>query len=541
MKRKNLVLAVGLICAACTQSFTASVGAIVTTETHFAPETRLIISAYGWEYVPPTKDATGKVVTPEERWLTYLQLFNASDTPVWTSDITLRVESLDLESMPSCTILLSCRTVLLSDVVGEAYIAPGKHLLVAEQGAVEGARFFMPAFRLPAYQKSTVPWFRMMVQKAGQRDVEVVAKLDSRTDVANEYSDWLRNENSSGTGYYESFTAFSRAPGRLFDDPLYTPPKSAPLTVVEVYPYSLEDEECVPGNTVVQCTDYIKIHVDKYADVENYVLRTSSNSSQRSSTNTFWLGHYTPSDDGYITVFQTDDGSSFTLSNDGGYVWFEDIYGLVRYDTTVRYPSAGTQQHGWSWMQHNDRWDWSTTPSPSGENVFVPYIPDVKTTECPEGKYLNPDTNRCRTVEEAVNALAACAEGQERNPLTNRCRSKVSVVAAAIAPCGEGQERNPLTHRCRSIASAVAELLPCDEGYERNPATKRCRKVLGASTNPSAAQSQKVESAKMNDTNLWLWALAAVGATGAVGVGVYEWRHEILGAGRKFAGRFIKK
>lgn len=116
----------------------------------------------------------------------------------------------------------------------------------------------------------------------------------------------------------------------------------------------------------------------------------------------------------------------------------------------------------------------------------------------------------------------------------------MTTATATLAACSEGQERNPATNRCRSIASAVAELMPCDEGYERNPATNRCRKVAGVST-AAATSNELVESAKGSTWNVWTWSLVAVAATGAIGYGVYEWRHELSGFGQAIATKFGRK
>lgn len=46
------------------------------------------------------------------------------------------------------------------------------------------------------------------------------------------------------------------------------------------------------------------------------------------------------------------------------------------------------------------------------------------------------------------------------------------------ADCGEGRYRNPETNRCKKIETeAESTLKPCAEGYERNLETNRCRKV----------------------------------------------------------------
>ena len=536
MNHKKTVFVVGVALVLLTQNFTTLVGAISTTETSFSQTTKLIVSAYGWEYLPATKDASGKVLTPEQRWLTYVQLFNSGSRPLDLSQYSLRVENLDSEGIQNCTPVENCTEITLPGS-GEGYLAPGKHVLLASPSAVAGAKYTMAEFLLPPYQKSTMPWFRIVVNGGDERSSEVVAKLDSRTDPANEYADWLRNENSSGSGYYEGFTAVNSAPEQLYDDPLYVVPASPSIRIDEVYPNS---QSCAPTVTEIICYDYIKIHLDENVDLKQYVLRTDSNSASRTASNTFWLGSYTPNSDGFVTVYLNDSDQPYSLVN-SGYVWLEDVYGLVRYDQTItKYGAQSTPQVGWSWMLPDSvSLGWSIKPSPNVPNLFVPYVPEKKLTVCPEGKYLNPDTGRCRTVEEAVNDLAACAEGQERNPATNRCRKIDSSTTSTLVPCGEGQERNPLTNRCRSIASAVAELIPCDEGYERNPATNRCRKVLGASTASSSSTTPNNSTSQPNATESpWGWLTAGIVGVCALGYAAYEWRSELASGARKLVGRF---
>lgn len=177
-------------------------------------------------------------------------------------------------------------------------------------------------------------------------------------------------------------------------------------------------------------------------------------------------------------------------------------------------------------------WQQTFSVTPSQPNVYEQYPP------CQDGYVRDVSTGRCNKVVMAT-SLAACAADEYRNPETNRCR-KVTAASTSLTPCGEGQERNPATNRCRSIASAVAELLPCDEGYERNPATNRCRKIssaISSSTTPVSA----IEQAEGKGWTSWTWALVAVGVSGAVGYGIYEWRSEFAGAARKIAARLGKK
>lgn len=350
---------------------------------------------------------------------------------------------------------------------------------------------------------------------------------------------WVRTQ-ISGESYTSTLSSFTAASERLFDDGLYEAPTAFPGTIEEIYPYA---SECVPNDSSVLCGDYIKIHVDNNADISAFLLRTDNNSSSRTTSNTFSLAGLASAvtADGFLTVRLDDNGSKVSLTNSGGYVWIESLYDQTPYAPTLTsYAAATSAEQGYGYARTADgSWQWTTTPSPDVVNVIT--TPVVEAPVCTEGKYLNPETGRCRTIEEAVNALAACPEGQERNPTTNRCRSKVIAASAVLEPCGEGQERNPATNRCRSIVAAVAELLPCDEGYERNPATNRCRKVAGVSTTATVAPASLVEQAKGSQWDAWTWALVGVGATGAIGYGVYEWRKELATFGQKIAGLLARK
>lgn len=114
-----------------------------------------------------------------------------------------------------------------------------------------------------------------------------------------------------------------------------------------------------------------------------------------------------------------------------------------------------------SWSLYEDQWIYSNQPTPNSVNQ--PYEEPAQDEEvsvtsilapCPPGKYRNPETNRCRTIETAVSSLSPCNEDEYRNPETNRCR-KIT-TSTVLAACTVGQERNPETNRCRKIATLAA-------------------------------------------------------------------------------------
>jgi hypothetical protein len=208
--------------------------------------------------------------------------------------------------------------------------------------------------------------------------------------------------------------------------------------------------------------------------------------------------------------------------------------------TIVTETSAYTNApEGNSWGVYEDQWIFSNQRTPNAANK--PYLQAVVDEEvsvttvlapCPIGKYRNPETNRCRTIETAVSSLQPCDEDEYRNPETNRCRKLVTATSVTLVPCKTGQVRNPETNRCRNVSVASAALEPCPEGQERNPDTNRCRKVavLGSQTNITSSVSD-VPTAT-NEAFNWPVLLVALAGTGAYMV--YEWRAEL----RQYLARF---
>lgn len=90
---------------------------------------------------------------------------------------------------------------------------------------------------------------------------------------------------------------------------------------------------------------------------------------------------------------------------------------------------------------------WQTTyaRTPGVENVYQ------KFRTCESGKVINEATGNCVKAEALETTLADCPEGKYRNPLTGRCKNLTT--ESAVKPCAEGYERNPETNRCRKIVS----------------------------------------------------------------------------------------
>ena len=136
--------------------------------------------------------------------------------------------------------------------------------------------------------------------------------------------------------------------------------------------------------------------------------------------------------------------------------------------------------------------------------------------ECPEGKVLNPLTNRCINIK-SINKLAKkplskmdkkCPEGKVLNPKTGRCIKTENFLKANMPPgvkpepkkCPEGKVLNPKTGRCiktenflkanaktkaKTKAKTNTNMPPgvkpepkkCPEGKVLNPKTGRCIKA----------------------------------------------------------------
>lgn len=355
---------------------------------------------------------------------------------------------------------------------------------------------------------------------------------------------WYQRRSTGLSGVFVNDFSAATASTKLRHTPLYLPPTNAPLLrVVEIYPRA---SNCSPVDASILCGDYIKLHnpSSQTASTASYRLRTDSATSE--SSNAFHLDAY---DDlapgGYLTVSLRDDGDKLSLTDSGGWVWLEDIAGTTRYDeTVVSYPSAGSDSKiGYAWaLASGVDWQWTSSPTSDGANAFPLPEPGMgagvlgDVADCPTGKYRNPDTNRCRNIEEAIATLVACPEGQTRNLETNRCRSNGSVASAILTSCDSGQERNPVTNRCRSTLPSGG-LSPCPIGQARNPETNRCRKtLLSAALSPAA-----IDPVKQQTSNPFVMTLLGAVGAGAIGYGVYEWRSEISGSLRKAIARVSKK
>jgi serine/threonine protein kinase len=90
---------------------------------------------------------------------------------------------------------------------------------------------------------------------------------------------------------------------------------------------------------------------------------------------------------------------------------------------------------------------------------------------CPEGKILNPKTNRCNKVK-TQKVSKKCPPGKILNPKTNRCNKTKS---RTMKKCPPGKILNPKTNRCNKTKSRTMK--KCPPGKILNPKTNRCNKT----------------------------------------------------------------
>lgn len=202
----------------------------------------------------------------------------------------------------------------------------------------------------------------------------------------------------------------------------------------------------------------------------------------------------------------------------------------VSAEFTTTYPTVGDDE---SWSLINGAWYITKTPTPNAANLFASAATtgdeELSTEACPIGKYRNPETNRCKNIEETGIAIVACAADQERNPATNRCR-KITTTTAQLT-CPAGQERNSATNRCRKIEAATTTKT-CPAGQERNAETNRCRKIV---TKPGG----KVLATSTLGKHVYHLAILAVVLTAIAGFGIYEYRHDLINIWRRFRLRVV--
>lgn len=476
-----------------------------------------IVTNVGTAYALPVertiiKPTSPLMITAYSTWRTgkdidFVEVYNDSSQPILLEDWTIHDAT-------------NNRDLLMSRRDNGRYIEPKMHAIVAYPDAFDNYAYQIEGWSTSLESEQKITKLSLVHEAYRPHDV-VVDPV--------KYLDQSMMRSMGVDGYVSSFK--NEIYRSFFNDPLYSAPAWPDyLEITEVF--ASAKGECSPLENQVTCGDYVKLHNKGQTEIvlENLVLRSDSNSSTRTDANTILLSG-TLAAGGYKPVYLTGSDKRLSLSN-GGYVWLEDKWqtASIYPASLTRYDAADSLRSDYAYSRDTGEWAW-VEPNPFGASTLASFA--MNDEECPLGKYRNPETGRCRAIEEAVNSLALCAEGEERNPATNRCR-KVVAKTSTLLPCSEGQERNPTTNRCRSIASAVAELLPCDEGYERNPATNRCRKMQTL-TIPKA--DFPIEGLPTSKGTAVVWGAAGIVTSLLLVYAGWEWRYELA----SFAKRLLRK
>ena len=262
--------------------------------------------------------------------------------------------------------------------------------------------------------------------------------------------------------------------------------------------------------------EFIEIHNPLAESMSLYGCSLKSSSSSKiyefSKDAVIAPGHY-------LALYDTTTGLTL-LNSAGGSVTLSTIDS----DNEVQYPPALADDISWAFI--DGAWQQTNKPTPDAANekyeeneIISEESKGVSELEpCPEGKYRNPETNRCKTIE-TDNSSQPCKAGQYRNPETNRCKS-ILLASTGLASCKPGQYRNPETNRCKSIET-VAAITECEEGYERNPETNRCKKV-------SAVKAAANLDSSENKQPTIHYPILIIFTLFAVGYGVYEFKSELI-------------
>jgi len=427
--------------------------------------------------------------------LLYVQLFNSSDAVV------------DVTNWAVQATFSNATTVSIATLHG--LMKPGGYLIVADTNT-------MTAPDVGYVQTMPSEAVAVNTLKLTPSSLYLPQATTTKADATHPY--WRRNISSSTENYLSTFSSFTPdAQFVLYGNGFYDYPTTVALQVAEVV---ANPRNCSPLETMGDCADYVKFYNPSTTpvDLSQFRMRIGYLGQSVSSSNTFSLqgvvqpGHY-------AVISKSADDRPVSLTNGGGFVWLEDMYGVKLYQSTVfEYPDASLDSkkgQAWAYDVTDGAWKWTVQPTPlDSPSVFPVPIPQKKITiassltPCKEGQYRSEETNRCRSLG-SVTAVAPCDDDEERNLATNRCRKIATAASQDVTPCKEGQERNPTTHRCRNMTSGA----PSDAAFAINAAQDTGKAFIG-----------------------W-WALGGVGIV-ALGYGVWEWRQEAMMAIRKASSFF---
>lgn len=135
--------------------------------------------------------------------------------------------------------------------------------------------------------------------------------------------------------------------------------------------------------------------------------------------------------------------------------------------------------------------------------------------------------------ENTYQKFRTCESGKVINEATGNC-IKATSLEATTTDCPEGKYRNPLTNRCKTIETSTSPK-PCAEGYERNPETNRCRKITAENDGAGYAL---VPMTSTNQKSFIALGIVGLLVTAGVVYIILQFRLEILRFLRKLRQRF---
>ena len=192
---------------------------------------------------------------------------------------------------------------------------------------------------------------------------------------------------------------------------------------------------------------------------------------------------------------------------------------------------------------------------------------ETKTEEktCPEGKFLNPKTNRCKNLQDIsetstgktittynpetgeATVVKVCNEGYILNAETNRCnkeKSESSTKTSSLTKtCPEGKFLNPETNRCKNLQTVTESTTGktittydpktgksktekiCNEGYVLDKDSNRCKKQK-----ENKGEDYKLDVPELGEESKDTFtAISSVIVILAIGTGfvIFQYRHEI--------------
>lgn len=455
----------------------------------------------------------------------YIELYNNGSEPFNLKNTTIQIKWSAIANAPSTTIVTNPLTLPLSG--SDAYLPPRQFAVVSFGGIVNGASLSM--------------------ESVAGNDQTFVSEISVRSDAYKPYvksfaavqtQRMMLNETTTG---YTSTGAYSLdTRSTLFDSGLFRPNRlDFPLAPTEILS---NPRNCPPLDSSIDCREYIEFYnsTTETVSFDGVRLRIGYQGQSATSSNSVLLsGELKPGE--YAIFNKTASGGPLSITNTGGYVWLEDMYGVNQFPSTVvGYADASsTTRKGSTWANVDGVWQWGVaTAGFTNKALAVDTISSTvgTLTPCRPDQYRSAETNRCRSIT-TNSEPTPCNEDQYRNPETGRCKKIASSTGSLLQPCDAGQYRNPETNRCKSIASQASSLVPCQAGWERNPETNRCRK---ATTGTVPKADFGVESYEEGKATGYGWAAFAAVGGAVVAYGLWEWRHEFTVMWRRFTARRVQ-